>query len=214
VVAVSPDGASAYATLGGFLGAPSRHVFRTRDAGVTWTNISGNLPDVPITALALDPSDPTDIFVGSDVGVFRSVDGGATWLSFNEGLPNAGIYALAFHPATGDLWAATYGRGMFRVGALPDFSASPATLFAGSPVLFLDTSRNAPTSWVWNFGNPASGGANASTLKNPRHTYAAPGAYTITLTVTNYAGSSQISHTLTVSAGGPCKHCSRTVPFR
>jgi len=219
VVAVTPDGNSAYATFGGFLGAPSRHVFRTTDAGANWTNISGNLPDVPITAIALDPSDPNDLFVGSDVGVFRSIDGGVSWVSFNEGLPNAGVYALAFHPGSGDLWAATYGRGMFRIQApslVPgaEFSASPAGLFAGYPVLFIDTSVNAPTSWAWSFGDPASGAANTSTLKNPRHTYSAPGVYTVTLIVRNSVGSTQISHSVTVLAGGPCKRCSRVTPFR
>jgi photosystem II stability/assembly factor-like uncharacterized protein len=219
VVPATPDGTSAYATFGGFLGSPSRHVFRTRDAGMTWTNISGNLPEVPITSLVLDPSDPNDLFVGSDVGVLRSVDGGASWVTFNEGLPNAGVYALAFHRSTGDLWAATYGRGMFRILApllapAADFSASPTGLFAGTPILFVDTSGNSPTSWAWNFGDPASGAANTSTSKNPRHTYAAPGVYTVTLIVTNSVGSNLITHTVTISAGGPCKRCSRVTPFR
>jgi PKD domain-containing protein len=218
VVAATPDGQNAYATLGGFLGAPSRHVFRTSDGGATWTNISGNLPDVPITSMALDPSDPSDLFVGSDVGVFRSADGGASWVSFNEGLPNAGVYAIAFHPATSDLWAATYGRGMFRISQVSlapaaDFVASPSRLTAGSPVLFVDTSANSPTSWSWNFGDPGSGTANVSTKKNPEHTYAAAGSYTVTLTAASSAGSSQITHTVVVSAGPPCLRCSRVTPF-
>lgn len=218
VVAATPDGRNAYVTLGGFLGSPSRHVFRTTDGGAAWTNISGNLPDVPITAMAIDPSDPNDLFVGSDVGVFRSVNGGASWVSFNEGLPNASVYALAFHPATNDLWAATYGRGMFRISAAAlapasNFAASPARLTAGLPVLFVDTSTNSPTSWSWNFGDPGSGTANTSALKNPQHTYAAPGVYNVTLTAANSVGSNQIVHTVTVSAGPPCRRCSRVTPF-
>lgn len=34
----------------------------------------------------------------------------------------------------------------------------------------------------WNFGDPASGAANTSTLQNPTHTFSAPGTYTITVT--------------------------------
>src|SRR5206468_162431 len=152
----------------------------------------------PITAIAIDPSDPNDLFVGSDVGVFRSVTGGANWVSFNEGLPGASVYALAFHPATNDLWAATYGRGMFRILAVSlaspaaDFTASPSRLTAGVPVLFVDTSTNSPTSWSWNFGDPGSGPANVSAMKNPAHTFAAPGVYTVTLTAANSSGSNQI----------------------
>lgn len=218
IVAVTGDGRSAYVTFGGFLGLPSRHVFRTSDGGFTWANISGNLPDVPITTLAIDPADPTDIFVGSDVGVFRSVNGGATWTSFNEGLPNASITDLRFHRFTGDLYAATYGRGIFRIKApalapLADFAASPSLLVAGQPILFVDTSANAPTSWLWNFGDPASGGANSSTEKNPKHTFSAPGTYIVSLTATNAAGSNQAIKTIAVQAGGSCVRCKRVVPF-
>ena len=220
IIAVTPDGQNAYVTFGGFLGMPSRHVFRTTDGGATWANISGNLPDVPVTAMAIDPAAPSDLFVGSDVGVFRSVDGGASWVSFNEGLPNASVYALAFHPATNDLWAATYGRGMFRISAVEavlapaaDFAASPSRLTAGRPVLFVDTSANSPTSWSWNFGDPASAANNLSTVKNPEHTFAVPGVYTVTLTVANSAGSNPVVHTVTVSAGPPCERCSRVTPF-
>ncbi len=219
VVAASPDGRSAYVTFAGFLGAPSRHVFRTTDSGLSWTNISGNLPDVPVASMAVDPTDSNDLFVGTDVGVFRSVDGGSTWVSFNDGLPNASVYAIAFHPATRDLFAATYGRGVFRIPAPPlapvaDFAVSPAKVFAGHPALFVDFSANAPTSWSWDFGDPGSGAADASTAKNPQHVFTAPGQYAVTLTVSNAVGSNQVTRTVSVSPGGPCERCSRVTPFR
>ncbi|MEO8087593.1 MAG: PKD domain-containing protein, partial [Bacteroidota bacterium] len=36
-------------------------------------------------------------------------------------------------------------------------------------------------SWVWDFGDPASGAGNASALQNPSHTFSGPGNYTVTL---------------------------------
>jgi PKD repeat protein len=62
-------------------------------------------------------------------------------------------------------------------------------------VTFTDGSGNA-TTWQWNFGDcPA---ANCtSTLPSPTHTYAA-GTYTVTLIVSNAAGSDNVSHTVTV----------------
>ena len=42
--------------------------------------------------------------------------------------------------------------------------------------------------WSWNFGDPQSGAANGSTERNPSHQYAAPGTYTVTLTVTDANG--------------------------
>ena len=50
-------------------------------------------------------------------------------------------------------------------------------------VLFQDTSSGSPTSWSWNFGDPASGVANTSALQNPVHTFSAAGTYTVSLTV-------------------------------
>ena len=44
------------------------------------------------------------------------------------------------------------------------------------------------TAWNWNFGDPASGAANTSSLQNPTHIFYATGTYTITLTVTNDKG--------------------------
>jgi gliding motility-associated-like protein len=56
---------------------------------------------------------------------------------------------------------------------------------------FTDTSRIATgsiSSWLWNFGNPASGANNTSTQQNPQHSYTAIGNYIVTLTVTGNSG--------------------------
>jgi photosystem II stability/assembly factor-like uncharacterized protein len=217
IVAADPDGRTVYVAFGGFLGAPSRHVFRTTDGGTTWTNVSSNLPDVPVLSLTIDPNDENDLFVGSDAGVFRSVDGGANWSSFSQGLPNAAVTDLRFSRVSGELYASTYGRGAFRIAApevapVAEFSPAVSVLVAGQSVLFVDISRNRPTAWAWNFGDPSSGASNTSTSKNPRHTFASPGAYTVTLTATNEAGTSEVSHTVVVGSSGACHRCPRVVP--
>lgn len=51
-------------------------------------------------------------------------------------------------------------------------------------VQFTDTSTHAPTSWKWSFGDGVQ-----STIDNPSHTYSKDGTYTVTLTVSNAAGS-------------------------
>ncbi len=56
---------------------------------------------------------------------------------------------------------------------------------------FTDTSKipaGSITNWAWNFGDPASGALNTSTLQNPQHKYNAVGNYTVTLTVTSNNG--------------------------
>jgi len=48
---------------------------------------------------------------------------------------------------------------------------------------FTNTSALCPAAFSWNFGDPASGTTNMSTIENPSHTFSAPGTYTVTLTV-------------------------------
>lgn len=64
-----------------------------------------------------------------------------------------------------------------------DFTADQ-TLTCSGCVQFTDVSQNAPTSWLWNFGDNTT-----STQQNPRHCYTTPGTYTVVLTATNAAGS-------------------------
>jgi photosystem II stability/assembly factor-like uncharacterized protein len=157
---ITADGRSAYATFAGYLGLPSKHVFLTNDAGVTWTNISSNLPDVPVLAFAVDPADPSGLFVGTDVGVFRSTNGGASWATFNSGLPNAPVYDLKFQASNGDLWAATYGRGVFRIKAAG--GGGPTVCTPDANTMCLVGGRYKVTS---HWRNQYAGGAEATLTK-------------------------------------------------
>ena len=55
---------------------------------------------------------PNHFFIGTDAGVFETTDAGLTWLS--SGLPNVVVHDLSYNPATKQLVAATFGRGLFR----------------------------------------------------------------------------------------------------
>jgi|GEM_PF-1611529 len=84
------------------------------------------------------------------------------------------------------------------VGQAPvaSFSWSPAQPVVGEPVQLTDTSTGQPTSWSWAFGDGSS-----SQQRNPVHTFAAPGSYQVTLTVSNAFGSDQTTHVVTVVDG-------------
>jgi PGF-pre-PGF domain-containing protein len=68
----------------------------------------------------------------------------------------------------------------------------PTASFIGTPtagtapltVQFTDQSTGSPTSWNWSFGD-----GSYSTAQNPSHTYSVNGTYTVSLNVTNAAGS-------------------------
>lgn len=78
--------------------------------------------------------------------------------------------------------------GMFQdveIIAQAEFETSPTCLL--QPTQFFDLSTFLPNhsiqSWEWNFGEPASGANNTSTLQNPSHTYSSSGTFFVTLTV-------------------------------
>jgi photosystem II stability/assembly factor-like uncharacterized protein len=100
------------------------HVFVTHNGGMTWKDISGNLPNSPTNALALDPRTNV-IYVGDDLGVYASIDGGASWSRFKPGFPIAQVVQLQLNPSLNILAAGTHGRGMWEI-ALAHFQLTPA----------------------------------------------------------------------------------------
>ena len=103
----------------------SGHVFETQNGGVTWKDISGNLPNSPTNTLVLDPR-TNIIYVGDDVGVYASIDGGASWSRFKPGFPNAQVVQLQLNPTLNILAAGTHGRGMWEI-AVAHFQVTPAS---------------------------------------------------------------------------------------
>jgi photosystem II stability/assembly factor-like uncharacterized protein len=98
-----------------FSGFGTGHVFRTSNGGASWTNISGDLADVPVNAVLRHPALGQQILIGTDLGVFRTLDNGATWTPYNDGFPNVAVFDLAYGSATGRIVAATHGRGAFAL---------------------------------------------------------------------------------------------------
>ncbi len=79
---------------------------------------------------------------------------------------------------------------------LPVANFTTATTAGCSPLVvnFQDLSGNAPTSWLWDFGN-----GSTSTSQNPTATYFTPGTYTVVLTVTNASGSNTLTRNSYIS---------------
>jgi trimeric autotransporter adhesin len=79
------------------------------------------------------------------------------------------------------------------------FTAAPASGVAPLTVQFTDTSSGTVDSRAWDFQND---GVVDSTVPSPTFTYTSPNTYTAKLTVTNSAGSSSATRTITVSPAG------------
>ncbi len=63
-----------------------------------------------------------------------------------------------------------------------NYSTFPACV--SDSVHFTDVSTNSPTSWSWNFGDPASLGNNISSLQNPAHLFTGAGTFYVKLIAT------------------------------
>jgi hypothetical protein len=102
--------------------APYAHVFESEDMGVTWRPLDG-LPDVVYNALAFETRDPYRLFVGGDSGVW--MHDGMRWASIAANMPNVIISDLIFHHDDQYLYAATFGRGMWRLRVHEPFPFVP-----------------------------------------------------------------------------------------
>ncbi len=147
------SGNTAYITVMGYTGGAG-HVWKTTNAGVTWTDFSGNLPDVPVNAIAVYPP-MSQVYVGTDVGVFGSSTSTPSWTELGPNpstnlpgfLPNVSVTGLGIFASGGQqlLRASTYGRGIwqFNLVITPEFQVAVSnptlTTFAGQTANFSGT---------------------------------------------------------------------------
>lgn len=116
-----------------YVAAGSGGVWKTTNAGTSWTPVFEHQPSYSIGAITLDPSNPEIVWVGTGEnvsgrhvgwgdGVYRSRDGGRNWQRM--GLPKSEhVGRILVHPkngltvlvaAEGPLWAPGGERGVFR----------------------------------------------------------------------------------------------------
>ena len=86
-------------------------VYRSDDAGQSWTEIGGGLPSDFGFPLALDPVDPDSAYViplqgdfdrvvpDGNVRVYETRDAGATWTPRGEGMPDREAYLTVLRRA-------------------------------------------------------------------------------------------------------------------
>lgn len=173
------------------------------DLGVTWTNV-GTISDPvnclndnwynynPISGLNSLAS-VRDGWSGTSLptaGGCRGGGGSNRWVNAQHTMPYlAGIPNVIFR--------FTFGAGSicsnFDGFAFDDFQISNAqpnnAVFTylctnSTTVDFINSSTPCPTGFNWDFGDPASGANNTSTVANPTHVFSGPGTYTVTLNVT------------------------------
>ncbi len=95
------------------------YLWKSTDFGATWKSLAAGIPLGPINVIAEDPANPKILYVGTDVGAYVSHDGGATWHVLGGNLPVNYVHDIVIHPRDRMIVAATHGRGMWVMDAIP-----------------------------------------------------------------------------------------------
>jgi len=91
------------------------HVFRSINGGKAWSDRSGNLPDIPVNAIVVDPKNADQVFAATDHGVYRTQNAGTKWTDFSNGLPNAVVGDMILHERLRLLRVGTRNRGAWEL---------------------------------------------------------------------------------------------------
>jgi hypothetical protein len=89
-------------------------VFNPKTGKATWTNITYDLGDQPITDVARDDVTGT-LYASTDFGVVGLTAGSTSWQVAANGLPPVATYGLTISSSERALYAATHGRGAWKL---------------------------------------------------------------------------------------------------
>lgn len=145
-----------------YVAVASGGVWKTVNAGTTWTPVFDNEGAFSIGAIALDPKNPATVWVGTGErnsqrsvgygdGVYRSDDGGRSWrnvgLKTSEHIGRIAIDPrdsnIVFVAAQGPLWSGGGERGLYKTtdGGRTWKSVIPGTENTGATDVVIDPSN-------------------------------------------------------------------------
>ena len=88
-------------------------IFRSNDQGLTWEDISSNLPDLAINEMIVIPETADSvIFVATDGGVYGTITAGAEWERLGANMPVVAVYDMVINEAKNELVAGTFARSI------------------------------------------------------------------------------------------------------
>lgn len=202
----------------------SGRLFKSTDAGESFTDITGSLPDAPVTSILLRDG---QLIVGGDLGAFiSSDDAGSAWAVLGQGFPNVAVGQMQIQPGNPNrLFVAAYGRGIwtydFGVVEPPpvDENQAPVAVLSAAPLTGVAPLRvqfdgsgssdpdagDAVSSYTFGFGDGSDPAVDQATA-TAEHVYDQAGTYVANLTVKDKAGKvSNVPATVSIvvtAAGG------------
>jgi len=162
-----------YAAIGGFdANTPTTpgHVFQvtcTADCGsFTWANKTGNLPDIPVDSIIVNPNMPQQVYAGTDWGVYYTDDitvASPTWQRFENGISHAMVWDMQIDRGSTTLSVWTRSRGAY-VYPLPG-APTPTPTPTASPSA---TATASATPTVTPTATPTATGTPGRPIPTPR----------------------------------------------
>ena len=102
-------------------------IWTTSDGGNNWTNIEGNLPDIPVKCILQNPLIPEELIIGTELGVWATPDytvSNPIWVQSFNGMRDVTVLDLDLRALDNTILATTYGRGLFT----SKFTAQPLSI--------------------------------------------------------------------------------------
>ena len=144
------------------VGDPTPHIFRSTDAGRSWTRlVDGLRANEPVRVVREDPARRGLLYAGTETGLYFSLDGGARWQAFTQ-FPKVPVTDLAVRD--GDLVIGTEGRAFWILDYL-----APLQQYAAEAVTAPAHLYRPPTAYLTPGGGGfGGGGAGANRVgRNP-----------------------------------------------
>ncbi|HEX3552565.1 MAG TPA: hypothetical protein VIA62_05000 [Thermoanaerobaculia bacterium] len=132
VTALAVHPADEKTVFAAFAGLAAHSLFRSTTAGASWgpldDSVLGDFAGASVNTLAIQPASPYAVWAGTDSGIYSRDDADSSvslWFK-SGGLPNVAVYDLELAKDGQVLYAATHGRGVWRLSlvaglTIPDF---------------------------------------------------------------------------------------------
>ncbi len=141
-------------------------VRKSLDGGASWSPSAAGLETVGVSALVIDPLNPSRIYAGTNLGFFKSENSGGSWTKSNAGIDPEWVRELAVDPTNGAVIYAGGAGAVFKTTnaggswskilspvsstthTLAIDPVNPKHIFAGSSAGKLHKSTNGGAGWV------------------------------------------------------------------
>jgi hypothetical protein len=99
--------------------ATGKKVWYSDNAGITFSNFSGTLPNVPVNSLYYQDSTQDGLYASTEIGVWAYDTLVHDWVPFNQGMPSVHCTEVEYNRSANAVFCSTYGRGAWKSAPYP-----------------------------------------------------------------------------------------------